>query len=228
VILKKHMTQRRRVTFVRHASRLDVAHPEWVLGALRAYDTPLSEEGHGQARAAAEFFATRRRPAHLFSSPFLRAVETAAPIARALGMAVKIEPGLGENYYPQYFPVEPVFSPAHVNAVELMGEGLVEMDYQAVLVPEHPETTASSAARARRTMAGLLERFEGDLLLVTHGGIVHGLAKALDPAAVLLPHFAAVMELECDGSGRWRVTREGGDLSHLVRITAPEKVESRK
>ncbi len=216
--MKKHNTSGRRLTFIRHASRLDVMRPEWVVNAARPYDTPLSDEGHEQARAAAVFFEARARPAHLFCSPFLRAVETAGPIARMLGMKVKIEPGLGENYYPQYFPVEPEFSPVHLNAGELIEEGLVEMGYRGLVIPTHPETNATSAARARRTMWGLMERFEGDLLMVTHGGIVHGLAKAVVPTAVFLPHFAAVMELECDAVGRWRVVRDGSDLSHLSGV----------
>jgi broad specificity phosphatase PhoE len=200
---------------MRHASRLDVARPQWVVDAVRPYDTPLSPEGHGQARQAAVHLAGLAPYQHLFCSPFLRAVQTAAPIAAALGMKMKIEPGVGENYYTAYFPVKPEFEPWYMNAGDLVGEGLVDTQYRALVAPNHPETQATTVARARRAIFALLERFEGDLLIVTHGGIVHGLAKALVPTAVLLPHFAAIMEIRCDSAGRWSVSKDGSDLSHL-------------
>jgi broad specificity phosphatase PhoE len=57
----------------------------------------LDETGHAQARAAAEtLLALPSRPARVISSPLRRCRETAAPFAAALGVAVEIDPRIGE------------------------------------------------------------------------------------------------------------------------------------
>jgi broad specificity phosphatase PhoE len=207
---------RRKIRFVRHANRMDLVRPEWLVDSLRPYDTPLSEDGHEQARHLAAFFARDGwRPAHIFSSPFCRAVQTAGPSARMLGMKIKIEPGLGENYYETYFPVPPTFEPTHLNAADLHDEGLIDTSYRPIVFPDHPESHESSAERARRTIKAILEQHAGDILCFTHGGIVHGLGKALVRNAVLLPHLASLMEFTQYHDGSWSVTRDGADMSHL-------------
>lgn len=70
---------------------------DWNVGGklLGRVDIGLNENGRAQARAAAEAlksFAVRA----VFSSPQVRARETAGPIADALGLAIEIEPGLDE------------------------------------------------------------------------------------------------------------------------------------
>jgi len=63
----------------------------------RAPGLHLSEAGRAQARATAERIATlKTAPAAVYASPLERAVETARPIARALGLRVRIDKGLLE------------------------------------------------------------------------------------------------------------------------------------
>ena len=56
----------------------------------------LAEAGLKQAEAAAKRIAQVKRVAAVYSSPLERARETAMPIARAVGLAVRIERGLLE------------------------------------------------------------------------------------------------------------------------------------
>lgn len=56
----------------------------------------LSDEGQRQADAASKKIAKLERVAAIYSSPLERARETALPIARARGLAVRIERGLLE------------------------------------------------------------------------------------------------------------------------------------
>jgi probable phosphomutase (TIGR03848 family) len=57
----------------------------------------LSEEGRAQAETAAERIAALGRPpVAVYASPLERTKETAAPIARALGLRVRTAPGLVE------------------------------------------------------------------------------------------------------------------------------------
>lgn len=63
----------------------------------RAPGLHLSEAGRDQAaRLAARLGSLERRPAAVYASPLERARETAAPIARALGLRVRTEHGLVE------------------------------------------------------------------------------------------------------------------------------------
>jgi broad specificity phosphatase PhoE len=60
-------------------------------------DPRLTELGHEQARLAAEAMAAHdiRR---IIASPYTRALQTAAPIARRLGLAVTVDPIVAERY----------------------------------------------------------------------------------------------------------------------------------
>jgi len=63
----------------------------------RAPGLHLSDEGKAQAEAAAQRIATMTKPpVAVYASPLERAAETAKPIARLLGLRVRIERGLLE------------------------------------------------------------------------------------------------------------------------------------
>ncbi|MBT6371856.1 MAG: MSMEG_4193 family putative phosphomutase [Acidimicrobiaceae bacterium] len=66
----------------------------------RAPGLHLSDEGHAQAKAVAAAIAGRdgtgQQVAAVYASPMERTRETAAPIARALGLRVRTAPGLNE------------------------------------------------------------------------------------------------------------------------------------
>ena len=59
-------------------------------------EAPLSARGLEQARVLADALAPLA-PDHLVSSPFLRARQSVAPLAAALGLTVAIEPRLAER-----------------------------------------------------------------------------------------------------------------------------------
>lgn len=60
---------------------------------------PLTARGHEQARAAAQWLLDRHVPAHVVSSPYTRARQTAAIIAEILGVPVVVEEDLRERDY---------------------------------------------------------------------------------------------------------------------------------
>ena len=67
---------------LRHADALDQAPSDLA--------RPLSEKGRQQAEKLALFFASAElKPAQILSSPALRTLETAAPIAQALALPVR-------------------------------------------------------------------------------------------------------------------------------------------
>jgi probable phosphoglycerate mutase len=62
----------------------------------RAPGLHLAEEGRRQAEAVARRLAQLRRPAAVYTSPLERARETAAPIARAHGLTVRVDRALAD------------------------------------------------------------------------------------------------------------------------------------
>src|SRR6476646_5188364 len=59
-------------------------------------DFGLTDLGRAQAEATARYLAGGRKVERLRSSPLTRAMETAQPIAAALGLEVEPEPALAE------------------------------------------------------------------------------------------------------------------------------------
>lgn len=93
---------------IRHGDREDYRISRKVFQARmkalgnHALDPPLSKLGHQQARETAAFMAGETvKPDQILASPFLRAIQTAAPLADLLDLPIKIEDGLAEiNYAP--------------------------------------------------------------------------------------------------------------------------------
>lgn len=72
-------------------------------------DPGLDEAGRAQARAARDWLLSRpapERPRLVVSSPLRRCRETAEPTAEALGVAVQVEPLVGEIPTPKALPAE--------------------------------------------------------------------------------------------------------------------------
>jgi broad specificity phosphatase PhoE len=61
-------------------------------------DPRLTPLGHAQAENAAKAF-TGLGIRRILASPYTRALQTAAPLARALGLPVRIHPGIRERYH---------------------------------------------------------------------------------------------------------------------------------
>ncbi|MCP1468352.1 putative phosphoglycerate mutase [Sphingobium sp. OAS761] len=82
----------RRAFVIRHGNTFASSAEARRVGART--DIPLVESGHAQARALADWFAVQALPVRrLLVSPLLRARQTAAPVAAALGLPSPREAG---------------------------------------------------------------------------------------------------------------------------------------
>jgi broad specificity phosphatase PhoE len=61
-------------------------------------DPKLTPLGHGQAEAAAAALAAQHEIRRIVASPYTRALQTAAPLARRLGLPVTVNPTVRERY----------------------------------------------------------------------------------------------------------------------------------
>jgi broad specificity phosphatase PhoE len=88
------------VYILRHAHRFDfeMSRDEWQALASRSTDPPLSALGQWQATEAGRFFEQLGDESitHVLASPYLRCIQTAHPIANAVGAKIKVEVGVQE------------------------------------------------------------------------------------------------------------------------------------
>ena len=205
------------IWIARHASRLDFADPEWAQHSSRPHDPPLSPVGRLEAEALA-CRLERESIAHLFSSPFLRCVETAQPVAARLRLAIKSEPALSEWLNRAWFPSFPDVLP-----VADLARHYPEVDrgYAARGEAHYGESGEQALERAAHVARRITCEFAGDLLLVGHGASVLGAASGLLGEAHRwdrgggfpeLP-YACLVVLVDEGAG-WRLVLQG-DVSHL-------------
>lgn len=178
-------------------------------------DVPLSELGRAQARATAAALAGERFAA-VYASDLERARETAAPAARRLGLAVRLEPALRERHYGMfesltYAEVRERF-PAEYARFKRKDP---EFDFTG------GESLRAFAERAVACVAGLARRHAGEsILVVSHGGVLemvyrHATGRGLSsPRDFEIPN-AALNRVEAAGEA-WRVTL-WADVSHLER-----------
>ncbi len=132
-------------------------------------DTPLTEEGRREARLAAEALRRERAFAAIYASPLTRARETAAPICAALGLPLRIEPGLREIFCGTVdgLAVEEV----RARHPEAWGRNLEEK-HEDFRWPGG-ESYRELRARCLRTLRALAARHRGErVVVVTHAGFV--------------------------------------------------------
>lgn len=128
----------RSLFFVRHGERLDKVNHDWSAGALRPHDTPLSSLGKKQATSLGKWLYGKidiYQPLTIFSSPFIRCIQTAHHIAQELdGLKIDnkdyselnkhfstricVEPGICED--PYYMEGLNCNTPWFLNACDLM------------------------------------------------------------------------------------------------------------
>jgi probable phosphoglycerate mutase len=82
------------IYFIRHAQQVSANNDPGLL--LADQEDGLTERGHAQARRVAERIATQVQPHVLYSSPLLRARQTARHVSDATGLPLNVDPNLVE------------------------------------------------------------------------------------------------------------------------------------
>lgn len=198
----------------RHGNRQDFVDPEWAATADRPHDPRLSPDGVQQARRLGTRVSSIEVD-RILSSPFLRAVQTAHPAARALDARVVLEPGLGEWFNADWFETRPqTFSPSTLQK---------EFDRVAsppsdapCREPSFPESRPDALRRLGATGQCLVSRYPDEtLFLVGHGITVLGVLRGLVGSDVPDPGcpLASLTKIVRTGDG-WEVALRN-DTSHL-------------
>ena len=99
---------KKNIYFARHGERIDWIDETWKETAERRFDPPLSSYGLQQADELGKYIATLQpRITHIYTSPYLRTVQTALQVAKQLNKnissindrtKIRVEPGYGEFF----------------------------------------------------------------------------------------------------------------------------------
>jgi probable phosphomutase (TIGR03848 family) len=140
----------------------------------RAPGLHLSDDGRRQADAAAQRIAKLERVAAVYTSPLERARETGMPIARARGLALRIERGLLELDVGGW-------TGARLDRLSKRPEWSTVQRYPSGFRFPDGESFVEMQARMTATLAALIDRHRGEVVVaVSHADpIKAALAQAL-------------------------------------------------
>lgn len=198
------------IWITRHGNRYDFVNPEWFITAKRRYDPHLAEDGIIQAQQLGQRLSSEVIT-HIFSSPFLRTVQTAYEVAKILDLPIKLEAGLGEWLNPNWMDYNP-----EIRSPETLSQTYpnIDLSYQSRIIPQYPESEEMVMKRTAQTAQKLASEFAGELLFVGHGASVLGTAEGLlgEPLNIRAS-FCCLTKLVQDNNV-WEVEL-AGDTSHL-------------
>lgn len=199
------------VWIVRHGERADQADDEWWRRASRPHDPPLTDRGFQQAAAAAEALNGAKVDA-IYSSPFLRCVQTASEISRRHGLKIRIEPGFCELLHAEWFDFEghecatprsgmPVDAAMSASALaELFGKDVIDTTYTPFFDAVERGRVSKSVSEKLKFPEAWEEGFARYVQALS-------LVRSLSAFAVIVTHGAGVQA--CGESC------EGIDMEHM-------------
>jgi probable phosphoglycerate mutase len=165
-----------------------------------AADPELTDLGHEQSRRLAEYLLAESFAA-VYSSPLLRARQTAAPLAEAHGLAMVTVDDVAEwdRNSPEYVPVEEMKAMNHPR-----WQAMVRGEWEAEESPEQFRT------RVVTSIEGLIERHPGDrIAIVCHGGVINGylghvLGLGVSPG-FFYPNYTSIHRVAASRAGHRQV-----------------------
>ncbi|TDD36300.1 histidine phosphatase family protein [Actinomadura sp. KC06] len=184
------------ILLIRHGAS-EPAHPDRPFPLVDGQGDPeLAQEGHAQAEQVGERLAEENLDA-IYVTPLRRTSQTAAPLARRLGLEPRVEPGLREVYLGEW---EGGLFRKMVAEGDPVAQRMFAQERWDVI--PGAETNEAFAGRVDASLTRLAAAHTGGRIAVfTHGGVI---AQALAAATGARP-FAFL-------------TPDNGSISSLVRL----------
>ena len=160
-----------------------------------AADPELSPEGNDQARLLADYLASEKFDA-LYTSPMLRAVQTAEPLAASTGLSPVVVHGVAEwdQHSSEYIPVEELKATNDPRWQEMVKGG-----WSSEEIPE------DFSRRVIGSLEDIIARHRGHRVAVTcHGGVINEyLAHVLGLGSrqFFYPNYTSIHRVAASGSG---------------------------
>jgi probable phosphomutase (TIGR03848 family) len=178
----------------------------------------LSDEGRRQAEALARRLAAVPKIAAIYSSPLERARETVGPLAKARGLAVRVERGLLE--------VDPgTWTGLSLKRAARRPEWAIVQRHASAFRFPGGESFVEMQARMANTVARLVERHRGKTIVVaSHADplktlVAWALGTPLDlfQRIVIAPASITAIAYRSEGLSVLTMNAMDGDLAPLVR-----------
>jgi 2,3-bisphosphoglycerate-dependent phosphoglycerate mutase len=168
----------------------------------RQWDPPLGEAGREQAEALAARLVLMQRPAAVYTSPFTRCRETIEPYAIRAGVEPVLDEEIGEVFIGDW---EGLSFEEIISGDEELARRFREFEAMFSMAPG-----GESARELRARVVPAVERIaaahpEGDLVLVTHGGVINAyLAHVLgiEEDMFFLPENTSINTVMVEGERR--------------------------
>lgn len=182
----------------------------------RAPGLRLAPAGQRQAEALARRLGAVGRIAAVYASPLERARETAAPIARARRLAVRVEPGLNELDVGRW-------TGARLRALARTSEWRIVQRHPSGFRFPGGESFTEMQARVTVALGRLVERHPGETIVaVSHAdpikaAVAHALGAHLDlfQRIVISPGSVSAIAYQPEGPVVLTVNSTDGDLAGL-------------
>ena len=207
----------------RHSARVD-REGNGIWEPLPGHSRDDAHLSHGGVQASQQL-ATRFENvsiSHIVSSPFLRCIQTVAPIAKAKGIRIKVEPGICEVLNAQY---PPGFWSAEQLAKDDAGFP-IDVDYEPVLTKSQlrrERGDGEAARRSSRVVTTIRNTLEGPILFCGHGASCLGIAEAFGDFGYV--GYSSFSHYVLSGDNKWKV-KVSGDVSHLSNELRKQSLES--
>jgi len=184
-------------------------------------DIVLNDTGRQQAQALAARLATDAECtpfAALYSSPLVRARETARPIAERLGLTIQPEPGLRERCFG-------VLEGIPLADIERLAPAATAVWQRRAPdeVLEGGETLGEFQARILAASEAIARRHAGTrVIAVTHGGALDILWRAANRTNLTAPRAAPLLNasinrIRINANGQWHML-DWADVAHLAQL----------
>jgi probable phosphoglycerate mutase len=159
-------------------------------------DPELSAEGHLQAEALGTYLSHESVDA-IYSSPLVRARQTAAPLARRLSITIREEDGIAEwdRNSNEYIPMEEMRATNHPKWQAMMrGEWVSD------------ENQEEFNSRVRHSFDSIIEAHQSDrVVVVCHGGVINYYLShilGMPSTQFFYPHYTSIHRVKAIAGGR--------------------------
>ncbi len=177
-------------------------------------DVPLTDLGREQAEVLGEFLATPPIQA-VYSSPLLRSRQTAEPIARHHGLAVRIEPDARDS--DSYVPRGKTLADVIGSEVEEEILARFRKEGRWEVFGEYREPAVKLRQRAVAAVERIIATHPGSrVALVTHSPVINAYLAEVMEAAVDMPFTFGLTSISLVGAdGDRRVLRAVNATPHF-------------
>ncbi|HEY5664153.1 MAG TPA: histidine phosphatase family protein [Ilumatobacter sp.] len=179
-------------------------------------DPPLTEQGHAQAEHMADYLA-RESISTVYTSPLQRARQTAAPLARRLGVEPVVVEDVAEwdRNSSEYVPIEQLKAENDPRFYQVLGSQWNGAD-----------PIEEFEARVETAIDALIANHPGDTIaVVCHGGVINlylaiVLGLSDDRTAFFYPNYTSIHRIAASRSGVRSVVTMN-ETSHLRHTGLP-------